>query len=188
VRRHAPRDDRRERIGGLPPGRAGWVTAEGDRLLVEAVLHRCRAGIPWRDLPERPGARKKVRTRFARRARAGGRAGAGLPTPRRRGRRRARDGRQHRRPRPPARRRGAEETGSGDEAVGRGRGGPSTGLHAAVDALGGPAGLALPPGRARDLGGADASPPDPAAGAPIADKAHDAEERGLGPLARAGRP
>src|SRR3954452_16440016 len=75
VRRHAPRDDRRERIGGLPPGRAGrvGVTAEGDRLFVEAVLHRCRAGIPWRDLPERPGARKKVRTRFARRARAGGR-------------------------------------------------------------------------------------------------------------------
>ena len=76
MRRHAPRDDRRERIGGLPPGRAGWVgvTAEGDRLFVEAVLHRCRAGIPWRDLPERPGARKRVRTRFARRARAGGRA------------------------------------------------------------------------------------------------------------------
>ena len=61
MRRHAPRDDRRERIGGLPPGRAGWVgvTAEGDRLFVEAVLHRCRAGIPWRDLPERPGARRR---------------------------------------------------------------------------------------------------------------------------------
>ena len=75
MRRHAPRDDRRERIRDLPPGREGCVgvTAEDDRLFVEAVLYRYRAGIPWRDLPERFGARKKVHTRFGRWARTGGR-------------------------------------------------------------------------------------------------------------------
>jgi transposase len=31
------------------------VTARDNRLFVEAVLYRYRAGIPWRDLPERFG-------------------------------------------------------------------------------------------------------------------------------------
>jgi transposase len=49
------------------------VTARGNRLFVEAVLYRYRAGIPWRDLPERGpaaakagGAWKAVHTRFSR--------------------------------------------------------------------------------------------------------------------------
>jgi len=39
---------------GLLPGRARHVgvTARDNRLFVEAVLLRYRAGIPWRDLPE----------------------------------------------------------------------------------------------------------------------------------------
>ena len=105
VRRHAPRDDRRERIGACRPAARGGSGSRPRRPAARrGGAHRCRAGIPGRDLPERPGARKRVRTRFARRARAGGRARV-IPTPRRRGRRRARDDRQHRRPRPPARRR-----------------------------------------------------------------------------------
>ena len=38
----------------LLPGRQGSVgcTAKDNRLFVEAVLYRYRAGIPWRDLPE----------------------------------------------------------------------------------------------------------------------------------------
>ena len=73
MRRCAPRDDRWDRIEGLLPGREGWVgvTAKDDRLFVEAVLYRYRAGIPWRDLPERSGAWKKVHTRFCRRAKTG---------------------------------------------------------------------------------------------------------------------
>ena len=41
----------------LLPGRVGYVggTARDNRLFVEAVLYRYRAGIPWRDLPERFG-------------------------------------------------------------------------------------------------------------------------------------
>ena len=56
-----------------------------------------------------------------------------------------------------------------------------------VDALGNPIGLALSPGHAHDLEGADALLPKVEAGAVIADKAFDAEERVLGPLERAGK-
>src|SRR5690348_9851245 len=73
MRRYALRDDQWERIEGLLPGRAGHVgvAAKDDRPFVDAVLHRYRAGIPWRDPPERSGARKKVRTRFCRWAEGG---------------------------------------------------------------------------------------------------------------------
>jgi transposase len=37
-----------------------------NRLFVEAVLYRYRAGIPWRDLPERFGDFRVVHTRFSR--------------------------------------------------------------------------------------------------------------------------
>ncbi len=47
--------------------------------------------------------------------------------------------------------------------------------------------MALSPGQAHDLEGADALLPDLAADALIADKAFDAEERVLRPLAEAGR-
>src|SRR4051794_41647472 len=61
MRRYALRDDQWDRIKDLLPGREGWVgvTAKDDRLLVEAVLYRYRAGIPWRDLPDgsAPGRR-----------------------------------------------------------------------------------------------------------------------------------
>jgi len=42
-----------------------------NRLFVEAVLYRYRAGVPWRDLPERFGAWKNVHTRFSRWSKAG---------------------------------------------------------------------------------------------------------------------
>ena len=73
MRRYALRDDQWERIKGLLPGREGHVgvTAKDNRLFVEAVLYRYRAGIPWRDLPERFGGYKKVHTRFCRWARGG---------------------------------------------------------------------------------------------------------------------
>ena len=73
MRRHALRDDQWERIKDLLPGRDGHVgvTAKDNRLFVEAVLYRYRAGLPWRDLPERFGDWKKVHTRFCRWAKAG---------------------------------------------------------------------------------------------------------------------
>jgi transposase len=52
TRRYALRDDQWERIKDLLPGREGTVgvTAKDNRLFVEAVLYRYRAGIPWGDL------------------------------------------------------------------------------------------------------------------------------------------
>jgi transposase len=68
TRRYGLRDDQWERISHLLPGREETVgvTARDNRLFVEAVLYRYRAGIPWRDLPERFGAWKAVHTRFSR--------------------------------------------------------------------------------------------------------------------------
>jgi transposase len=73
MRRYALRDDQWARIRDLLPGREGHVgvTAKDNRLFVEAVLYRYRAGIPWRDLPERFGPWKAVHTRFTRWAASG---------------------------------------------------------------------------------------------------------------------
>lgn len=38
-----------------PTGRAGRRFAD-HRLVVEGIVHRYRAGIPWRDLPEQFGS------------------------------------------------------------------------------------------------------------------------------------
>src|SRR6266567_1505976 len=73
MRRYALRDDQWERIKHLLPGREGsvGVTAADNRLFLEAVLYRYRAGIPWRDLPERFGDWKNVHRRFSRWAKSG---------------------------------------------------------------------------------------------------------------------
>jgi len=66
--RYALRDDQWERIKDWLPGRRETVgvTAKDNRLFVEAVIYRYRAGIPWRDLPERFGDFRVVHTRFSR--------------------------------------------------------------------------------------------------------------------------
>jgi len=67
-RRYALRDDQWERIRDLLPGRQNTVgvTAKDNRLFVDAVLYRYRAGIPWRDLPERFGDWKNTHRRHMR--------------------------------------------------------------------------------------------------------------------------
>ena len=68
-RRYALRNDQWQRLEarGLPGGRDHvGVTAQDNRLFVEAVLYRFRAGIPWRDLPERFGNWHRVYVRFNR--------------------------------------------------------------------------------------------------------------------------
>ena len=73
MRRYGLRDDQWDRIQNLLPGRPGavGVTASDNRLFVETVLYRYRAGIPWRDLPERFGDWKNVHRRFSRWAESG---------------------------------------------------------------------------------------------------------------------
>ena len=73
MRRYGLRDDQWELIEGLLPGRLGHVgvTAADNRRFVEAVLYRYRAGLPWRDLPERFGDWKNVHRRHSRWSKSG---------------------------------------------------------------------------------------------------------------------
>ena len=67
-KRYALSDDQWDRIKDLLPGQAGQpaATAKDNRLFVDAVLYRYRAGIAWRDLPERFGDFRVVHTRHSR--------------------------------------------------------------------------------------------------------------------------
>jgi transposase len=73
TRRYGLRDDQWERIKDWLPGREGHAgrTARDNRLFVEAVLYRYRAGIPWRDLPERFGDFRVIHTRHTRWSQSG---------------------------------------------------------------------------------------------------------------------
>lgn len=155
-----------------------------NRLFVEAVLYRYRAGIPWRDLPERFGDWKNVHRRFTRWAEAGVWERMFRPL--------AADAdneyamidstivRAHQHSA------GAKKAHA-DQAIGRSRGGLSTKIHAMIDALGNPIGFHLTGGEAHDLGGADHLLPDMAPDGLIADKAFDADERVREPLAQEGK-
>ena len=61
------------KVAPLLPGKASdrGVTAEDNRLFLEAVLWRVRAGPPWRDLPREFGNWNSVFQRFRRWVRAG---------------------------------------------------------------------------------------------------------------------
>jgi transposase len=154
MRRYALRDDQWERIKDLLPGRPGsvGVTAADNRLFVDAVLYRYRAGIPWRDLPERFGDWNNTHRRFSRWAKSGvwQRVFEHLAEDA--------DGeyamidstivRAHQHSA------GAKKA-DGSQAIGRSRGGLSTKIHTLVDALGNPIGFHLTGGEAHDLVGAD---------------------------------
>jgi transposase len=73
ARRYALRDDQWERIKEQLPGSENWVggTAKDNRLFVDAVLYRYRAGIPWRDLPERFGDFRVIHSRHRRWCKSG---------------------------------------------------------------------------------------------------------------------
>jgi transposase len=73
MRRYGLRNEQWEKIENLLPGRKETVgvTAKNNRLFVEAVLYRYRAGIAWRDLPERFGDFRVIHTRHTRWSRSG---------------------------------------------------------------------------------------------------------------------
>lgn len=68
MRRYGLSESQWERMKDLLPGRECHVggTAKDNRLFVEAVLYRYRAGIPWRDLPVWFGDWKNVHRRLRR--------------------------------------------------------------------------------------------------------------------------
>jgi transposase len=61
------------KVASLLPGKTSdsGVTAKDNRLFLEAVLWRVRAGLPWRDLPSGFGRWNSVFQRFRRWVRAG---------------------------------------------------------------------------------------------------------------------
>ena len=61
------------KVASLLPGKTSdsGVTAKDNRLFLEAVLWRVRAGLPWRDLPSEFGRWNSVFQRFRRWVRAG---------------------------------------------------------------------------------------------------------------------
>ncbi|WNK19427.1 IS5 family transposase [Halomonas piscis] len=149
------RDDQWERIEHLLPGKASdcGVTAKDNRLFVEAVLWIARTGAPWRDLPESFGRWHTVYMRYNRWSRKGVwqrifDTVADDPDLEQL----MIDGsivrvHQH----------GASKKNTQDvEAMGKSRGGLSTKIHAAVDALGNPVRLVLTPGQASEYGAAPA--------------------------------
>ncbi len=73
MRRYGLRDEQWKKIENLLPGRKETVgvTAKNNRLFVEAVLYRYRAGIAWRDLPERFGDFRVIHTRHTRWSKSG---------------------------------------------------------------------------------------------------------------------
>ena len=73
MKRYALRDEQWERIKEILPGKPGdvGVTAKDNRLFVEAVLYRYRAGIPWRDLPARFGDFRVIHLRHSRWSKTG---------------------------------------------------------------------------------------------------------------------
>ena len=74
MKRYGLRDDQFARIENLLPGRLGTVgrnSNRGNRLFVEAVIWKFRAGAPWRDLPERFGGWSNTHRRFSRWAEKG---------------------------------------------------------------------------------------------------------------------
>jgi transposase len=167
------RDDQWDRLKDILPGRVGHVggTAPDNRLFVQAILYRFRTGIPWRDLPVRFGYWKSVHQRFGRWAKSGvfDRFFNLLASD-------ADDeymmidativrAHQHSA--------GAKKTG--DQAIGRSRGGLTTKIHALVDALGNPANLMLTAGQTHDLACAQDLIENVNPDAVIADKAYDAD-------------
>jgi transposase len=73
MRPHQLRDDQWDLIRDGLPGRAGsvGVTAANNRRFVDAVIHRYRTGIPWRDLPESFGDWNNTHRRWSRWAKSG---------------------------------------------------------------------------------------------------------------------
>lgn len=144
-------DEQWDNIQGLLSGKStdGGVTAKNNRQFIEAVLWIARTGAPWRDLPEKLGYWHRVYVRYNRWSVKGVwhriiealSADPDLEYL-------MIDGsivRVHPH--------GAPQKAEQDsEAVGKSRGGLSTKIHAAVDALGNPVRLLLTAGQASEYG------------------------------------
>ncbi|WP_298718161.1 IS5 family transposase [uncultured Oceanisphaera sp.] len=166
-------DDQWVRIKDLLPGKASdcGVTAKDNRLFVEAVLWMARTGAPWRDLPESFGHWHRVYVRYNRWSHKGvwtqiWEAVSDDPDLEYL----MVDGsivrvHQH----------GASKKQSAMQAQGKSRGGLSTKIHLAVDALGNPIRFLLTPGQASEYGQANQLIEGIKADFVMADKGYDSD-------------
>ena len=157
------------------PGKDGDRGRSGadNRLFVDAVLWVLRTGSPWRDLPEEFGNWNSVFQRF-RPLGNKGRLGKSFQGVRRRPRFRIPYDRRNHRPRSPAC--GGRKGGSENEAIGRSRGGLSTKINVAVDALGNPLRIILTEGQVHDIRQAEALIEGFACEKVLADKGYDSDK------------
>lgn len=174
LRRHEIADEQWDAIKDLLPGKQGdpGVTAKDNRLFINAIMFVAKTGIPWRDLPERFGPWHNVFQRFNRWCKKGvfTQIFDVLRDP---------DlevlmldstvirAHQHSA--------GAKHSTPAQEALGRSRGGVSTKIHVAVDAVGKPTKIILSPGQDHDVTKAPELIQDSQADKVIADKAYDSD-------------
>ena len=168
------RDDQWDRIKNHLPGKASdrGVTATNNRLFLEAVLWIARTGSPWRDLPECFGNWHRVYVRYNRWCHKGTWSrileavsddpdleylmvdGSIVRV------------HQH----------GAAKKDQTNEAMGKSRGGLSTKIHAAVDALGNPVRLLLTAGQTSEYTQAEALIAGFKMDYVLADKGYDSDQ------------
>lgn len=173
----ALRNDQWERIKGFVPGgtRGKRGPRTDNRKFLDALLWMARSGGRWRDLPERLGDYRSVKRRYYRWDRDG-RAGRHTGNAGPRSRSRMADDRQHHRARPSACRRGAQgQRGADAQGLGRSRGGLSTKVHAATEALGLPIRLIGSAGQRNDIAFAHDLIDGIEAEVAIANKGYDAD-------------
>lgn len=169
------RDDQWDRIKELLPGKSGdcGVTARNNRLFLEAVLWIARTGSPWRDLPEHFGYWHRVYVRYNRWSHKGHwvqffdtiaddpdleylMVDGSIVRVHQHG--------------------AAKNKQQNQEAMGKSRGGLSTKIHAAVDALGNPVRFILTAGQHSEIKQAEELIEGFPAYYVIADKGYDSDE------------
>ena len=171
MRRFELSDERWERVKGLLPESPGR-SAGDNRLFLDGVLRIARTGAPWRDLSERFGPWNSVFQRFNRWAQRGvwRRLFDALQDPDWEWVMLARH--DHSRPRSCGR--GSKK--SGEQRLGRSRGGFGTKIHAACDGLGNPVKFLLTPGQTHDVTQATPLLEGLPAEDVIADKGYDSDQ------------
>lgn len=175
MERSVLRNEQWELIKELLPGKSTdcGVTAVNNRQFIEAVLWIARTGAPWRDLPDKFGHWHRVYVRYNRWSLKGEwdrifktlSADYDLEYV-------MVDGsivRVHQHGAP-------KRTEQDSEAVGKSRGGLSTKIHAAVDALGNPVRLILTAGQSSEYGQSLALIEGFSADYVLADKGYDSDE------------